>query len=380
MSLFKHIILYRLKILVRQKDMIFWLLVFPMIMATLFRFTFANIGAASEFQPIDVAVVDADETVDDTAFLEVLSELSKGEDRLFNSQTADEAGAKALMEDGKIDGYILLGEQKQLIVSQSGIEQSIIKSFMDQYIQSFSAIERIASTNPESMPQVIEALQSHESFIYEIPISRAEPDMTLIYFYSLLAMASFFGGTLGMSEVNAIQANLSMQAARICVAPVHKLKLFLYNYMVACFVHFMILMALLSYLIFVLSIDFGDRVGFVILTIFIATIVGVSFGAFISSLIKGSENVKGAIIIGLTNLLAFLAGMMSAEIKHIVTYYVPILAYINPVNLITDAFYSLYFFDTYTRFIYNIIGLVVFAVIFCTATYFVIRRQKYASI
>lgn len=378
--MFSHIIFYRLKINFRSKDTIFWLLVFPIILATLFRFTLGNIGAAGNFQPIDVAVVIESDTSEAASLVSTIKELSEGEDRLFNAQILDKYTALGLLRNGDADGVILISHEKELIVSSSGIEQSIIKAFLDQYMQSLSAVERISISRPEAMGKVIEELSEYEGFTENAPIGRANPDIALIYFYSLLAMSSFFGGFLGLYEVNAIQANLSMQAVRVCVAPVHKLKLFVYNFAVACFVQFLILMTLLSYLVFVLSIEFGNRLPLIILTIFISTLTGVSFGSFIASVIKASEGVKTGILIGLSNIGSMLAGMMSAEIKYIVTSNVPILAFINPVNLVSDAFYSLYFFDTYDRFARNLAGLIVFALIFCIATYFVIRRQKYASI
>jgi len=72
--------------------------------------------------------------------------------------------------------------------------------------------------------------------------------------------------------------------------------------------------------------------------------------------------------------------MMSAEIKYVIDTSVPILSQINPASLITDAFFALYFFDTYTRFIENISGMIILTIIFSAATYFVIRRRKYVSI
>lgn len=378
--MFKHILTYRLKILLRNKSLIFWTMVFPIVLASLFGLAFGNLGGIGTFQPIDVAVVDADAAFDDIGFLSMMEMLSKGDERLFNSQITDEIEAQTLLANGEIKGYILMGEEMTLFVNNSGFEQSIIKSFLDQYLQSVSAANRVLSIRPEALPEVLTALDNRQNFTREVSASRTNPNNTLIYFFALLAMTCLYSGFSGMTEVNDIQANLSVKAARINVAPVHKLKMFLYNITAAFVIQFVQLLVVLAYMVFVLSIDFGTREGLVVFTVFLGTIVGISFGAFISALVKGNENMKMGILLGVTMTGSLLAGMMFADIKYIVSTSAPVLAVINPVNLLADAFYALYFFDNYNRYIENIVGLSIFSVIFCTATYLIIRRQKYASL
>jgi len=77
---------------------------------------------------------------------------------------------------------------------------------------------------------------------------------------------------------------------------------------------------------------------------------------------------------------SFLAGMMYAQMKYIVYDKAPILAYLNPVNLITDSFYSLYYFTDMGRYFLNLAILMVMTVLFGLGTYYVLRRRRYASI
>jgi ABC-2 type transport system permease protein len=60
--------------------------------------------------------------------------------------------------------------------------------------------------------------------------------------------------------------------------------------------------------------------------------------------------------------------------------YVPVAAFLNPANAITDSFYSLYYYDTNTRFFSNIAILLGFSAVFYLGVYFVMRRQRYESI
>jgi ABC-2 type transport system permease protein len=76
----------------------------------------------------------------------------------------------------------------------------------------------------------------------------------------------------------------------------------------------------------------------------------------------------------------FLSGMMFADMKYIVASKLPLLGYINPVNLVTDAMYSLYYYDTYERLYLNIAILCLITVLLGVASYIGIRRKDYASI
>jgi ABC-2 type transport system permease protein len=77
---------------------------------------------------------------------------------------------------------------------------------------------------------------------------------------------------------------------------------------------------------------------------------------------------------------SFLSGMMMADMKYIIAKNVPILSYINPANLVSDSFYSLYYYDNFDRFNLNITILVIMTVILGVASYLGLRRKTYASI
>ena len=49
--------------------------------------------------------------------------------------------------------------------------------------------------------------------------------------------------------------------------------------------------------------------------------------------------------------MSFLAGLMFVDMKYIIAVKAPFLSYINPAALISDAFYSLYLFDSHSRFL-----------------------------
>lgn len=95
---------------------------------------------------------------------------------------------------------------------------------------------------------------------------------------------------------------------------------------------------------------------------------------------KSSENIKIGIIIAFTMLGSFFSGMMGITMKYIIDTNVPIINQVNPASMITDGFYSLYYYDTLDRYFLNIEGLIVFSAIMMILSWFSLRRQKYDSI
>ena len=76
----------------------------------------------------------------------------------------------------------------------------------------------------------------------------------------------------------------------------------------------------------------------------------------------------------------FFSGMMGITMKYIIDKHIPIINKINPASMITDGFYSLYYYDTLDRFYFDVASLLGFAFIMITISYFSLRRQKYDSI
>ena len=95
---------------------------------------------------------------------------------------------------------------------------------------------------------------------------------------------------------------------------------------------------------------------------------------------RTSENTKTGIVISIAMLGCFLSGMMGITMKYIIDKNVPIINKLNPASMITDGFYSLYYYDTLDRYFFNVISLIIFALILISISIFSLRRQKYDSI
>jgi ABC-2 type transport system permease protein len=377
--MFTHIFINRLKCLLRERETMFWTMLFPIFLSIFFYMALSNVNSGEVFNAINIAIVD-DANYQNDYFKEALNSASQGEKRLFNLTVTSKEKAEQLLNNNSIKGYIIVEDPIKLVVKESGTYQSIIKSFIDSYMQTFSSINSILRQNPTGVQKLLDSVEDRHQYTKEGSATNTEPNNVTLYFYTLIAMACMYGGFFGMREITDIQADISPLAARVNIAPVHKLKTFLYSMCASLVIHLVEMFLLLLFLRFILNIDFGAKTGYVILTAIIGSITGLSFGAFVSALVKKSENTKIAVMLAVSMIGSFFAGMMAPEMKYIIAQKAPILSYLNPVNLITDAFYCLYYFDTFTRYTINVILLCIFILVFCTGTYFIIRRRKYASL
>ena len=346
--MFFHNYKYRLKCIVRDKAMMFWTLLFPIILAILFNLALGNIGSADNFKPINLAVVKNSSYEGEEEFTKVLDEGSdkKRDDVVFNTQYVSKNKAEKLLEDNKVEGYIFFDDDINIVVNKSGLNQTIIKSFVDEYKEKVSTIKRIIKENPKALNEdMMKNLLKDTNYLKEVAISKQSPDPSVNYFYTLIGMACLYGSFLGIKEISAIQANQSSQGARVCVSPTHKIKIFASSMLATTTVELFDIGVLLLFISTVLGVNFSSNLGYILLTCLVGTITGVTMGTFIGIIVKKNEGVKVGILIGSTMTMSFLAGMMYDKMKYIVANKLPILAYINPVNLIADSFYSLYFYD-----------------------------------
>lgn len=354
-------------------------------LSILFNLAFSNISKSESFTGINIAIVNDAGLKHNQNFIKAIEAVSTdkagAKNRLFYVRYTSKQEAVELLKDNQIEGCIYFDSGFKLIVKKSGINQTIIKSFLDDYEQTSKTLETIISNNPSAVQNgLIESTLQRGNFLRETPISKSSPDPSVHYFYSLIAFACLYGSFLGLREVTDIQADLSPSGARINIAPVHKLKLFTASILAAATIQIIAIIMLLLFMMFVLKVNFGNQLGYVALTCIIGSITGVSFGTCVASIIKRGEGVKIAVLISSSMILSFLSGLMYSDIKYIISTTVPVLGYINPANLITDSLYSLYYYNTHTQFFGDISGLCLCTAVFSLITYLIVRRQKYASL
>ena len=393
--MFIHNFKYSLKTLFRNKALIFWTFAFPIILGTFFNMAFSNIESSEKLDIINIAIIKNDDFNNNEIFKTAFEELSdkNNDDRLFETRYTTEEEAKKLLEDEEIVGYMkLVNDEPKLTFTTSGINETIFKYVSEEITQTSNIIKNLSEEEIKKEMIAGNYNIDYES-IYNRVIELTEEDnvrlnnvsnsnlgYTMIEFYTLIAMACLYGGLLGAVAINQNLANMTNQGKRVSVSPTSKGKIILSSVLASYITQLVGVALLFLYTIFVLKVDYGNKLGLDIALAMAGSLAGLSLGVAVATTIKSNDNVKTGIIIAITMLGCFLSGMMGITMKYIIDKNIPIINKLNPASMITDGFYSLYYYDTLDRYIFDIGSLLIFALILIAISYISLRRQKYDSI
>ena len=393
--MFIHNFKYMLKTLFKNKMLIFWTFAFPIILGTFFDIAFSNIENSEKFDIIDIAIVSDDNFKNNKIYDEAFKTLSdeNNEDRLFNTKYVDLDEAKKLLDEKEITGYLIIEDNNpKIVISTNGINETIFKSVTEEITQTASILQNKIENEVKKQVMAGNYMVDYEKISENLTnlinneevklknISNSNLSYTMIEFYTLIAMTCLYGALIGITAINYNLPNLSSNGKRVAVSPTNKSKVILSSLLASYLIQLIGLALLFIYTIFVLKVDYGENLILVALLSIVGSLAGLSLGIFTGTVFKFNENAKTGIVIAFTMLGCFLAGMMGITMKYIVDKNVPIINKLNPASMITDGFYSLYYYNTLDRYYFNLISLVIFAVVLITISFISLRRQKYDSI
>ncbi len=397
-----HNFYYGVKGILRERTSVFWTAVFPFILGTLFYVSFGNaIDNAERFHEIPIGFVEVDDietteaeatkedagstttaNIEEAAyFLEILESLVDEEGtKMFKIMKLTEKEAKEQLEDGKLDGYYLVEDEISLVIAENGTNQTILNIFLEKYQQRSAMIKEVLKTNPAKLEAMIETMEADVHYYKEVNQTEGNMDPMSQYFYALIAMSCLFGSNLSFERAKRMQANVSVLGARRGVAPVKKSTVIMSEFIACLLIQCMIGVALIGYLKGICGIDLGDKLGYMLLTVFTGSAFGIALGFSIGSIGNISEGAKNGINLSITLGLSFLSGLMIHPMKQFIEDHVPIVNRINPATLITDGLYALNVYETMERYWTNMITLMILTVALCVTSILMVRRTRYASI
>ena len=392
--MFLHNFKYSLKTLLRNKALIFWTFAFPIILGTLFNLAFSDIENKETLDIIDIAIINNEEFKNDAYFTESFKALStKSKNQLFNTKYTNLSTAKNLLKENKITGYLLFeNNEVKITVNDKGYNETILRFVVDEISSQKEMLETITSKEITDSYKAGNLNVDYEKIYQDTlnlindtspklnNISNSNLSYTMIEYYTLLAMACLYGAIISMFITNKKLANMSSAGKRTSISPAHKRTLLLGSLLASYLVQLLGIIILYLYTIFVIKVDYGNNIFLVFLLLMTGSFAGLSLGIAIATVLKSNENAKMGILISLTMFFSFLSGMMGITMKYVIDSNIPLLNKINPAAMITDGFYSLYYYDTLDRFYFNIISLLLFSVILLFISYQGLRREKYDSI
>ena len=374
----RELIKYSFLAKIRDLSLVFWPLVFPLVLTTAMYFSIGQMEE-SDFETIPVAIV-THNTEDEELFQKYLKTVEENDNALIDVRSMTEEEAVAALKKGDIDGIFYDGEEPSLTVGGSGLPQSILQMILESYTEGKQTLEDVAELHPEGMEAAVRQMSDYGPVTEEVSLGGRTTNTTAQFFYAMIGMACLYGCFIGYRSAMDLQANLSALAARRCVSPVHRMGWILSETTVSFSLHFINMLILLAYMKYILRLELTSAYVEMLPAVIIGSMIGVTMGMFITSIGKMGEGVKIGIMIGVSMVMSFLAGLMNADVKNAVDRNVPLLNRINPAALISDALYCLNVYDAPERYMQDIVILSVMCVLLLTGTFLIVRRERYGSI
>ncbi len=375
---------YSLLCSARERLFIFWNLIFPIILGSLFQIAFGSYTEKEVlFHKIPVAYVEEDGA--DENFAQLLKTLETDND-LVQVQTVEKDEAEQLLREEKVEGIFYNEAVKQteteisLVVQEQDINQSILSSILEQYERTYATLLTIGKEYPQGIQAAAALVEEEIEYLEESSIGAASNNDMLNYFYSLIAMNCLMGTTTGLACAMKFKANLSALAARRVIAGISRFRVLWPDLAANISLQFLYVVFSVCYLMFVLHVPIGDQWGFLLLTIFVGTLLGIFLGFFVGVAVRLPYNAKEALCILIMMVSCFFSGLMADGIQRLIDRYVPVFAHINPSSLIVKSFYSLNIYDTYGRYLENMGRMAILILILAVGSFVVVRRERYASI
>lgn len=389
--MFWHNFKYSLKTLLKNKMLLFWTFAFPIVLGTFFYMAFSNIEKTETLDAFDIAIVNNNDFNENILFKEAFKSLSDktNDNYLFNIKYVNLNEAKKLLGEEKIVGYLYFSNDNvNVTVNSSGIDETVLRFVTNELLSKKEMINTLVEVNyakavsdadlNEIYKEAINIVNNSDVTLNNI--SNKNLSYTNIEYYTLIAMSALYGAMISITVINYKLPNMNSVGKRCSISPLNKKTLLISSLLASYLVQIVGLLILFIFMLLVMHVDFGNNGLLVLLLGLVGSLTGLSLGIFIGSVIKTNENAKTGILISITMLWCFLSGMMGITMKYVIDKNVPIINKINPAALLTDGFYSLYYYDTLNRYVMDVISLAIISLVLILLSLGSLRRQKYDSI
>lgn len=341
--------------------------------------------------PYDYLSIDKSEidSIDKSSlpFMQVISDLEydNGTKMISEVTNVSHEEAEKMLSDGDIAGIITIDSLQDiyLLVNGNGVKHSILSSIISEYkLEVGKAIDTINNDhdNLEKSDEIMDNSTKSIDFVKDNNMAGNNKDPFVSYFYNLIAMVAIMGSIASMHLIVSSQANQADTGIRIDMSPAIKLFHEIAQFIAAAILQAVIIIFTLSYLIYILKINFGGDTSYLYITSLIASLVGDTLGFMIAHLGRLDKDKKEAILMVILLGGGFMSGLMYGDMKIIVEQKAPWFNRINPSAVITDAFYALNVFGIGARYYRAIAYMIITSSVMFLIGCIFSRRTSYKSL
>ena len=206
-----HTIKYSMRTVIRNWSACFWLILFPMILGTLFKIALSNLGVPLERIPVAVVTAENAGKQEIETFRRAADNL--GEEDLLEIRYCEKEEALELLEKEEVEGILTVGKRISLSISgksyndRKNMNRNILNTFVNRY---------------NHLEDVVSGMREEHFYNREESLSATKGDNYVAYFYNLLAMTCMFCSMSGLEISLNNQGNLTALGARHNISPMPK--------------------------------------------------------------------------------------------------------------------------------------------------------------
>ncbi|MDU1020381.1 MAG: ABC transporter permease [Bifidobacterium breve] len=382
--------LVALKANLRNRSALFWMTVFPIVLATMFNGLFGGLAEAYELKPVPMAVIEdtrwqqadgartfvdalAGETEsasDDTTYAGIDQKL------LTITTVGTVKEAEQRLADGTANGYLTADNNGRLAMTvsretavtakdstqNSGLDISLaaLRGVIDLYNRTDAVTRQTIADNPQAAlsRNFWNSVGQNVDMTHETTLTHFQPDAIARYYYALLAMSCMMAMGYSISTVAAAQANF-----------------------LSCWLCSSVALSIaLAYIRLACNVSLGGREPAAIFAVIIASFMTSSAGTLLGAVPKLSYDTKYGLSSGIACILSLFTGLyggFAMQISDWIARNAPILGTINPAQQVTNLFYDILYYDSYQPFITTCAILLAMSAVFLLAGIAMLRRQRY---
>ncbi|MGO4959872.1 ABC transporter permease [Bifidobacterium pseudolongum] len=414
-----------LRINLREKSSLFWLFCFPILLSTMFLGMFGNLGATYEITTMRFAVVANDDYCKAEGAQQLIAAMQRtpvapqacgtapatmdvdaGDTDLrdlLDVTAVDTVGdaSDLINDDHDVRGFLTVDGDgmvhmtiSRATVSNANdamgspglpISLSILNGAIGMFNRQTLTVAQIMGADPAVLHDAdfTAAVQETPDFTHQVRLTNFKPDESARYYYALLAMTALMAMSFAVTTVCATQANLSALGMRRSMAPLTRLRQLMGGFLASWLCTFCSLLVALLYIHFVCRISFGGRWAATMLAIVVASFASNALGTLLGSLPKLTAGTKIGLTTAISCVLSLLSGLYGSSAMALSDWIqrnAPIVAMINPTQQVTNLFYDILYYDSYTPFFRTVGILLTMAVLALALATVFLRRQRYAHL
>lgn len=375
------VFVYQLKRFVRDRALVVWPFVFPLILTVIFMQMFAGVSSAAKPAPVPLGVVEDEAYAAAPGLDALVGRLSDPDSESHYADvtaygTADEAEAAA--RAGDTIGYLAVeGGRPSLHVTVDGnqkITSVVLRRALDNYEQTIAQQREILASG--APPEALAGLGDHQRLTTEVQVTPEGSDMITRYYFSLLAFTAGIGMLLSSEAVKSVMATSGPLGARRTLAGIPRWRVLAGALGASWLCIALCMTSALVFMVTVADISFGPHAHLTLVVILASSLTSCAAGAVIGT----SRRLKVGMIPGVVALLSLFTGLYgtgSQQLADAIETHVPFLSWINPLWQSTHGFYSLFYYDSLAPFVRSCAALTTMSALFFVVAAVRMRRMSY---